>query len=565
MIPSQNRRAAPGSRLLNPSSVGRGIRYGGSSLTYRDSAYAGASRTRKQLSNWQPERWPADAELLPDYDLLVARSRDLDRNNGVASGAFQTLQDNTVGMGLRLAAAPDYRALGRDLAWSEEWSRNVESLWQTWANTTACDVTGKMNFATMTQLVFRSTLQNGEALALPLWIERPDTPFATCLQLVDTDRLSNPQFHPASPNLRGGIEMDDFGKPLAYYIQKTMAWSGLETWFLTFAAGGLTGGGTIFNRIDWERIPAETDFGRKRVLHMYTQDRVDQTRGKPVLASVIEQFRMLDAYERTELQSAIVNALVCGVIETPLDPASISELMGGDAVTYMETKGEYRPQMEGGTFVPMFPGDKLTPYTPNRPPTTFPQFVECLLRQIGTAIGLPYELVLKDFSKTNYSSARAALLEAWRFFYSRRAWLGTYWATPVYKLWLEEVVNAGLVEAPDFYELMPFYLRCKWIGPGRGWIDPVKEAQAAQMRMDSLISTLEMECAEQGLDWNEVLEQRALEMERMDQLGLTPPKPQPPQATGPPPDQGDGGDSGDSLGDQPEDQPADEPQQEEAA
>ena len=51
-------------------------------------------------------------------------------------------------------------------------------------------------------------------------------------------------------------------------------------------------------------------------------------------------------------------------------------------------------------------------------------------------------------------------------------------------------------------------------------MDPVKEAKAAQTRMDIGVSTLENECAEQGLDWEEVLEQRARERERMAELGL---------------------------------------------
>ena len=76
----------------------------------------------------------------------------------------------------------------------------------------------------------------------------------------------------------------------------------------------------------------------------------------------------------------------------------------------------------------------------------------------------------------------------------------------------------GLVDAPDFYENRYAYTRCKWIGPGRGWVDPVKEAQACQIRMDIGLSTLEAECAGQGLDWEEVLEQRAREKERMKKL-----------------------------------------------
>ena len=144
-----------------------------------------------------------------------------------------------------------------------------------------------------------------------------------------------------------------------------------------------------------------------------------------------------------------------------------------------------------------------------------------MLRHIGTGLNIPYELLLKDFSKTNYSSARSALLEAWRYFNGRRQWLSTYWATPVYELWLEEAVNKGLVDAPDFYENRYAYTRCKWIGPGRGWVDPVKEAQACQIRMDIGLSTLEAECAGQGLDWEEVLEQRAREKAKLAELGLT--------------------------------------------
>ena len=535
MAPTQPRREAEGlappkqrgllSRLLGrQADPPQGVRFGagGGGYHYRDTAYAGASRIRKQLANWQPMRAPADADLLPDQDLLVARSRDLDRNNGVAAGAFQTLQDNAVGIGLRLSSMPDYRALGKTLDWSEAWTRDVESLWRAWSETCACDAGGKMNFASMTQLVFRSALQNGESLALPLWMPRNDTPFNTCIQLVETDRLSNPRFAFPSLTLRGGVEMDLYGKPLAYYIRTFGDAVGL----MYYTYGALA--------VEWERIPAETSFGRKRVLHILAQERVDQTRGKPLLAPVIEQFRMLDSYQRTELQSAIVNSLVAGIIETPLDPASLTELMGGDPNKYLAAKGDYRIQLEGGTFIPLYPGDKMTPFTPSRPAPQFSNFVEAVSRQIGVACGLPYELVMKDFSKTNYSSARAALLEAWRFFTNRRQWLATYWAAPVYKLWFEEAVNAGLIDAPDYYANQAYYLRAKWIGPGRGWIDPVKEAEAAQIRMSTMISTLELECAEQGLDWNEVLEQRALEMSRLKQLDLYVAPPPPTKPTGEP-------------------------------
>jgi len=51
------------------------------------------------------------------------------------------------------------------------------------------------------------------------------------------------------------------------------------------------------------------------------------------------------------------------------------------------------------------------------------------------------------------------------------------------------------------------------------------------------LSTLEMECAEQGLDWEDVLEQQARERSRRQKLGL--PEPGATASTAPPPEPDD--------------------------
>ena len=466
-----------------------------------DTSHKAASQTLREIASWLPGRGSADSDLLPELDTIVARSRDLTRNHGIAAGAMQTLSDNIVGTGFRLSAKPDYKALGKTKEWEEEWQAHVEGLWRSWSETFDCDAARSLNFHGLTTQVFKSCLINGEALALPLWLK--DRPFSTAIQLVEPDRLSNPNNQTDSKTLRGGIEIDKYGAPIAYHIQKNHPgdfWTGTAS---------------------WERIPAFTSFGRRRVLHVHDISRIGQSRGKPVLSSIMPMFKMLDHYERSELQAAIVNAMIAAFIETPMDGESLNELFGGSSDDYLSAKKDWQVKLEGGSIIPVFPGDKVAPFTPSRPNSAYGAFVENLLRHIGTGLNIPYELLLKDFSKTNYSSARSALLEAWRYFNGRRQWLSTYWATPVYELWLEEAVNKGLVDAPDFYENRYAYTRCKWIGPGRGWVDPVKEAQACQIRMDIGLSTLEAECAGQGLDWEEVLEQRAREKAKLAELGLT--------------------------------------------
>ncbi len=227
---------------------------------------------------------------------------------------------------------------------------------------------------------------------------------------------------------------------------------------------------------------------------------------------------MLDHYERSEVQAAVVNAMIAAFIESPMDMEGINELFGGSSDDYLSARKEWSTQLKGGAIIPVFPGDKVAPFTPSRPNTAYGEFVENVLRHIGAGLNMPYELLMKDFSKTNYASARASLMEAWRHFMTRRQWLGDYWARRVYVLWLEEAVNKGIIEAPNFYAQKIAWTRCKWIGPGRGWIDPVKEAKASIMRMENNISTLEDECAIQGLDWEEVLEQRERERTKAREL-----------------------------------------------
>ena len=473
----------------------------------QDTAHRAASRMARELSSWLPGLGSADADLLDELPALVARSRDLTRNHGIAAGAVQTLVDNVVGTGLRLVATPDFRLLGRTKEWADEWSVTVEAQWRAWAENTWCDAARSLTFSGMTGQIFRSGIVNGEALALPMWLPERGMAFASTVQLVEPDRLSNPNGAPDSQYLRGGIEIDRYGAPVAYWIRKTHPGDQML--------------GIMASVDEWQRVPAFTAFGRRQVIHVHDKERTGQNRGKPLMTSIMPMFKMLDHYERSELQAAIVNAMIAAFIETPLDGEAIGEMFGGSVDNYLSARNAWEVKLQGGSIIPVFPGDKVAPFTPSRPNSAYGQFVENVLRHIGAGLNMPFELLMKDFSKTNYSSARAALLEAWRYFNGRRQWLATYWAKPVYELWLEEAINKGLVEAPDFYENLSGWTRCKWIGPGRGWVDPVKEAQAAQIRMEAGLSTLEDECAAQGLDWEEVLAQRAREQTRLKELGLT--------------------------------------------
>jgi len=472
-------------------------------------AYAGASATNRDVTAWNPSRGSAMADLSPDLPNLIYRNRDIYRNNGVAHAGVQTIIDNVVGTGLRLSARPNYLALGKDKAWAVEWAAQAQSFYHAWWHSTACDAADTLTGDQLTAQVMFSKLNNGASLTLPLWIPDRGDGYATKLQTVEIDRLSNPYNGPDVRTFHGGIEFGDYGEPLAYHIRRGHP-------------------GDAFTESDpraftWERIPRRTPFGRLRVIHDFDSDRSGMTRGAPLMAAILPQFKNLDRYTQAELQAAVGNAMIFATLETTMTGDEILEMFTKDPAAYYKAREEQAVRMQSGSMLPIAPGDKMNAFLPTRPASGFGAFVENIHRIIGVALDMPYELLMKDFSKTTYSSARAAMLEAWRSFNRRRDWLGTMWLDPIYGLFLEELVNDGRIDAPGFYENRAAYLRCRWIGPGKGWVDPVKEAQAAQTRIVSMLSTAEDECAEQGKDWEEVFEQQAREMEKRRELKLPDP------------------------------------------
>ena len=106
-----------------------------------------------------------------------------------------------------------------------------------------------------------------------------------------------------------------------------------------------------------------------------------------------------------------------------------------------------------------------------------------MLRTMAAALGVSAEQITQDWSKTNYSSARAALMESWKTLVRRRTEFANNFATPVYATWLHEAMDRGELPmpsgSPSYVEAATAFSRCNWLGPARGWIDPTKERQGA--------------------------------------------------------------------------------------
>jgi len=309
------------------------------------------------------------------------------------------------------------------------------------------------------------------------------------------------------------VEMDAYGAPVAYNLMRSHP-----------GAIDRTQAGV------WDRYEAfGTKTKRRNVIHLFDKTRPGQTRGVPYLTPVIETIKQLDRYTEAEVMAAVVSAMLTVFIKTESDADVAPQFpqVGGN----MTAGGPLRPGLNAvdevglgnGAIVELGPGEDITSFLPNRPNAGYDMFVQSLLRQIGMALGLPFEVLIKHFT-ASYSASRAALLDAWRFFRNRRAWVADSFCQPVYEAWMDDAVSIGRISAPGYFtdpmRRMAF-LQAIWVGEQPMQIDPVKEADAAGKRLDLNLSTLAQETmALNGGSWSDNLLQIKKEREARVAAGL---------------------------------------------
>lgn len=461
--------------------------------------YTGAGNGRA-FGGYNPLRGDVNAAILPDLPMLRERSSELARNNPIAGGAIHTVVSRTVGTGLAPQFTPNRFVLG----WTEEqaadWKKIVAAEFSLWADSKNCDITRRNNFYSLQDLVCRGALERGDALSLLPMQAVSDSPYQLRVQVLEADRCGNPKGSRDSAKEAGGVRVDDFGAPESYYIYKNHP----GAYLTADRASSLEG--------EW--VEAYTKSGQPRVLHHFRQFRPDQRRGVPYLAPVIESLKQLGRYTEAEIMAAVVSGMFT---------VFITQEPGEEGVVPSNTGNADQVELDNGAVIDLAAGEKIETANPGRPNTAFDPFVMAILRQVGMALELPFEVLVKHFT-SSYSAARAALLDTYIFIKGRRAWLAAGFCQPVFEAWLAEAVALGRVDAPGFFQdplIRAAYCKVIWNGDSPGAIDPVKEVTAWRDAIDGNLATHEMaEMALFGTDFDQTIDQKAREHNLLDAAGL---------------------------------------------
>lgn len=459
--------------------------------------YTGADRTRRANQHGRVPERDANSVILPDLGTLREESQHLIRNNAIAAGAVKTNITKVVGTGLKVKSQIDRDILNLTPDQADAWERAAEREYRLATETREIDAERELPFSLLQGLIFLKVLEDGDLLVNMPRFNRPGSPYSIKLQLIEAARLSNPEHKPATDRLAGGVERDETGAPVAYHVCSQHP-------------------GSLIRRSDlkptWSTLKAFNAKGEPLCLLIKDKTRPGQSRGVPYLTPVVELIKQMGRYTDAEVMAAVVSGMltvfVTNEVGSPdFGPAANPSNPTGDPAATVDATGM---ELGYGSVIGLAPGEKVETVNPGRPNPAFDPFMTSILRQIGLALELPFELLVKHFT-ASYSAARAALEEAWDYFQRRRHWLVTVLCQPVYEAVISEAVAKGRLDAPGFFAdplVRKAWLGTTWLGDAPSQLDPLKEINAAARRVELTISTIDEEARRlTGTPWEDKLPQ----------------------------------------------------------
>ena len=410
-----------------------------------------------------------DEEIRRDIGKMRAHSRDLGRNNPLLSRYFNLVPINIVGTGIKLQC--DIRS--SDGKPEETKNKAVEAFWGAWCN--RCTVDGRP-LRELLSLAEYLEARDGEFLAR--FVVGPDFVHGLALEVIDPDRLDH-TFNDASKNIVMGVELDDWGRKVAYHL--------------------LT------------QHPSETGGRQKRervlaaeIIHTYRRSAARQTRGVPDAAPVMYPLNLLGKTIEAEVASAAHEAGRVGFLQSKL-----GDIGAGQEVPTAPALIEAGPL----SYIGLPAG--VEPNLPDlkHPNPAMASFLTSLVRWIASGLNVSYASLSGDGSDANYGSQRGLLtLERDQWTVRQMACIEGK-CSPIFWRWWQQLELLGL--APIKEDPRP-----TWEPRGWDWIDPKNDIEATVLAIDKKLTTRTRELAKKGLNFREVV--RESREEEAEILGGSP-------------------------------------------
>jgi len=438
-------------RWIAPASAGRGVRM-----------YHGAKSSRLTVG-FGTSNSSADSELVSSLTTLRARSRQLIRDAGYAKRAQTIVVNNVVGSGIGMQA----QVMTTRGTLADAINDAIEEAWIEWARADSCHTGGTLGFADLERVAMAQVFTAGEIFIRKHYRAFGDSRVPFALELIEPERLADEfstgveQPRDATGVVRMGIELDEFYRPLAYWIRNRHP-------------GEVQLRPGVTDRL--ERVPAA------QVIHLRVLDRWPQTRGEPWMHAAIRKLGDIDGYTEAEIVAARGAAAYMGIIETPEVDAGYEQ----------QDDGSQQLELSPGIVEKLAPGEKFNLVNPSRPNAQADPFIRLMLREVAAGVGVSYESLSRDYSQSNYSSSRLALLDDRDLWKMLQSWFVRNLRLPIHREWLQQAVYARALAAipvEQFASNRGKFEAVRFKPRGWGWIDPTKEVEAYKAAIKAGLTT----------------------------------------------------------------------------
>jgi lambda family phage portal protein len=453
-----------------------------------------AAKASRLTTGWGQLTSSEDAELSTSLRTMRNRSRELIRDSAYAKRAKVIVQNNVVGSGIGLQAKIE-NTRG---SLNQRINDDIETQWERWCEAGQCHTGGALHFPEFERAVMGQTFEAGEIFVRKHYRAFGESAVPFALELIEPERLAD-EFQPSpsqtDTQVRLGVEVDAFHRPVAYWIRSLHP-------------------GEV--RLTAERSAMIERVLAQDVLHLRLIDRWPQTRGVPWLHAAMRRLNDMDGLGEAEIVAARAAACYMGFIELPNAEESYGEQQADGS-----TQSELQPAM----IERLKPGEKFNFAAPNRPNANLDPFMRMMLREVAAGVGASYESLSRDYSQSNYSSSRLALLDDRDLWRMLQKWFIRSFRSQIHRAWLQQAVLARAITSINLeaYALNPMaYEAARFKARGWNWVDPTKEVEAYKEAIRCGFTTVSrvIEQTGNGDDLEDIIKERENELALMHEHEL---------------------------------------------
>ena len=451
-----------------------------------------AALSNRLTQDWNVASTTIDNDIRMSLTEIRSKARALTQNDGYAKKFIDLMKVNVVGSeGFKL------QVKARDPNGSLDTYANtlIEEKFRDWSRKGNCSLVGDCSFRRIQELVIAGMARDGEAVVRKIY---NDSKYGYQLQPLEPDSLDETYNEILSNGniIRMGIEYDAWNRPVAYHLRR---WDRRQETF-----------GNPYNTRTYQRIPAN------EIYHLYLKERPTQSRGVSWFAPTIIRLRMLSGYEDAALVNARVSAAKMGFLTSA--PPDGSAPYQGDT---KDANGNLIADVSPGQIEILPTGMKFESFTPEFPTAQYEAYVKSVVRGISSGLGVSYSSLSNDLADVNYSSIRAGIVEERELYKSLQKFVIENFLDEEFADWMDSAYLANRLGTLPIAQKFEKFNAPVWIGRRWQWVDPKSDAEAAKLSVDEGFKSRTMIMAEQGLDFEEVLEQLSAEQEMAKEYNIS--------------------------------------------